>query len=734
MSARLVHALFILLIVLCNASIWSQDYIVNSQFYGIEEGLSHRDVQSIHQDRQGFMWFGTKYGLNRFDGYEFKWFTKEGNGLQSNEINHILEDVYGRIWLFNTGSYFNKKVKSIDIFNPATGMVESFGKAFGESAPLAQQEVVSFARNDGGQLVFLTSDQRLVFYDGQFKVVDVELGNYGDVLNMHWAPTGLIWLVFQEKEKRETFIVAVDQTGKERFRFSHSPNQFLIIYNLDRKGNCGYLINQKGLLDHQFYKITPNGIRETDSLMAERFAQKKLDTVTFDLTKNIEKNGTQYWVRTDKTIEIFDLEGNFEMQWTKDPENIAVTTGFYFARDGKIWVGTQFGVYRLEITPNPFSIIYGSSMNSVRDLEIDQYSQLWIANGSAYSPIGKATLTEGYSQKTKKENDVTSLPFSTNIYSWLRKRDGYLFYVMPSYTVEFEPKSLDFEKNNLIPGLRKENFVWALYEDEWGKIWFGTDHGDIGYFENNKTIFLPPLDTSGTLFHIYQFFEDSHKNMWLATQAGLITLDLKTERITGRFWSGGEGGLYFPFDNIQHICEDSEGSFWLATGGSGLVHWFPGTDKYKQFTKIDGLSNNNIYAVYPDEYDNLWLSSDYGIMRFNKNTHQVNTFLEKDGISHNEFNRISHYQHTDGSIFFGGLRGVTAFHPKDFQVDSTEFRAPLVITKFQQFIGAEDQLVDKTEELIESQTLTLAPNDPFFRLEFAILTYEDVKKVQYNTY
>jgi len=74
----------------------AQNYIANVHHFGIEEGISHHDVQCIHQYRQGFMWFGTKYGLNRFDSIHFKWFTKVNNGLQSNEINHILEDVDGR--------------------------------------------------------------------------------------------------------------------------------------------------------------------------------------------------------------------------------------------------------------------------------------------------------------------------------------------------------------------------------------------------------------------------------------------------------------------------------------------------------------------------------------------------------------------------------------------------------------------------------------------------------------
>ncbi len=703
-------------------------------YFGIEEGLSHRDVQCIHQDRQGFMWFGTKYGLNRFDGYNFKWFTKEKNGLQSNEINHIVEDGQGRMWLFFTERYFDKEVKSIDIFDPVTEVVGPFDSIFSGESFFSQQDIVGFSQNDQGHLVFVTRQQQFVVYNGRFEKLDIELDDSDHVENIHWAPTGLIWLVVREKADNQTSILVFDQNGKRHFRFAHpnGPNwRDLVIYDLDRAGNCRYLTNQQGLLDHEFYKIRPNGIREKDTLMAEHFARKKLDAVPFDDTKNIEKNGAQFWVRTENTVEIFDLEGNFEMQWSQDPENIAVTTDFYFARDGKIWVGTQFGVYRVDMNRNPFSKIFANSMNSVRGMEVDKYGQLWVANGSTYSPIGKTMLPGGDFRHAMKPMNTFDLPFYTNIYTLLKRKSGDLFYFMPEFTVQFDPKTLEYKKTNCTYQVSGNEFVWSLYEDTFGRIWFGTDHGQIGCFKNKETFFLPPLDTSGTSFYIYQFFEGSDGKIWLATQGGLFTLDTEAAQITGRYWSGGEGEFYFPFDNIQHIHEDDDHSFWLATAGAGLVHWIPQSGRHEQFTRVDGLSNNNIYAVYGDEFDNLWMSSDYGIMRFEKNSHRVTTFLEKDGINHNEFNRISHYQHSDGTLFFGGLRGVTAFHPKDFEVGSTRLQAPLVITKFQQFIGKEGKLVDKTQDVVESQIITLAPNDPFFQLEFAMLTYEDVNRVQY---
>ncbi|MEM6700764.1 MAG: histidine kinase dimerization/phospho-acceptor domain-containing protein, partial [Bacteroidota bacterium] len=219
--------------------------------------------------------------------------------------------------------------------------------------------------------------------------------------------------------------------------------------------------------------------------------------------------------------------------------------------------------------------------------------------------------------------------------------------------------------------------------------------------------------------------------IWLCTNTGLYELDIE-KGITARYWTGGEGVFYLPNDDIRHIYEDEEGTYWIATGGSGLLRWNMEKTELQQFTRAHGLGNNFIYAIYEDGYNNLWMSSDQGIIRFNKTSHQSTTYLERDGITDNEFNRISHFQGADGRIYFGGLNGVTTFLPKDFfDLYSKDLKAPLNITKFEQFDGQQNKLLDKTGDLATSKHIVIYPNDRFFRLEFTLLSYEDASQVQY---
>jgi len=158
--------------------------------------------------------------------------------------------------------------------------------------------------------------------------------------------------------------------------------------------------------------------------------------------------------------------------------------------------------------------------------------------------------------------------------------------------------------------------------------------------------------------------------IWLATNKGIFLIT-DTEGVL-RHFSQTSGDL--PFDFIQHMHIDEEGVFWLASKGGGLIRWQPSLNKnehstFKKITINEGLSHNYLYSVYGDAYNNLWISSDYGIMKFDKKTKQIQTFTTNDGLLHNEFNFTAHYQAKDGTLYFGGLGGLIALHPKDFKTE-----------------------------------------------------------------
>ena len=263
--------------------------------------------------------------------------------------------------------------------------------------------------------------------------------------------------------------------------------------------------------------------------------------------------------------------------------------------------------------------------------------------------------------------------------------------------------------------------------------------------------------------HIYDFLEWDKDLVLIGSSKGIFVLDLN-KGITARFSEKGKGVFHLPNENIYHLHQDEEDSevIWIATGGGGLLRWTvsyaplkgellpassdresvggyspsgvggEGRVLWTQYTTTEGLSSNVIYAVYEDDNQNLWLPSDYGIIRFNKASEVTETFTETDGISHNEFNRISHFEDADETLYFGGLNGVTAFHPDSISGNKENLNAPLEITAFRQFGGEEEQIIDKTGDFDRNSEIVLKPGDRFFQIEFSLLEYQDDALVRYQ--
>ncbi|RYD87787.1 MAG: hybrid sensor histidine kinase/response regulator, partial [Sphingobacteriales bacterium] len=218
---------------------------------------------------------------------------------------------------------------------------------------------------------------------------------------------------------------------------------------------------------------------------------------------------------------------------------------------------------------------------------------------------------------------------------------------------------------------------------------------------------------------------------WICANTGLYSFD-PAKGITARYWNGGKGGFYLPAESFQHFYQDFSGTYWLGTAGAGLIRWDRRQNRFRQFRRSEGLSNDNIYAVYADRRGKLWMSSDDGIMQFDPVRWTTRSYFVPDGITHNEFNRISHFQDKTGRIYFGGLNGITAFDPRRFEAEKPPVSLPMRIVAFRQFDNSRNQLIDKTAELVNSQQIIIRPGDQTAVLDFALLNYSDAEKNVYS--
>ena len=146
-----------------------QSYIAEVKSFGAKEGLSHRDIYSIHQDHEGFMWIGTTYGLNHFDGKDFQWFLKSEDGLASNAVHAILEDAEGWLWLFDLGrGWFREdEVAHISLVNSETHEAQSLKEKFGDALPFHPNHLCGFHQTPNRTLYFTTPNELIRYHPAQ---------------------------------------------------------------------------------------------------------------------------------------------------------------------------------------------------------------------------------------------------------------------------------------------------------------------------------------------------------------------------------------------------------------------------------------------------------------------------------------------------------------------------------------------------------------------------------------
>ncbi len=727
----------------------AQDFITNVDFFGIEQGLSHRDAQCIHQDAKGFIWIGTKYGLNRFDGYHFKWLTKEKNGLQSNEINHVWEDKEGLLWLINTGAFNSHDVVSIDLLDPITLEIQSFEEKFGQTASFSPDEVINFTKNEWGQFAFFSKKNQIITYDKGFEAFPVDMEDYEEVWAMHWEPGGRFFLVIKDNSQlganSNHSLYCFDKSGSIINRFKHHPSNYIYLYQmgqgLEPTFIVPYLETVTKIDSFDVFKLDQSGEQKIDP-----FTRNKLSKLNIQFS-NIDRiakwvYGTHFQIlylgANYKKLFLIDQDSDNTTELSQQYPNLEWTTDIILDRSNRIWVSTQFGVFRFDLQKSVFkNFLYdqknkGNSRDfACRGMTLDAKERLWVMVENSDQP---AWLVD---TKSSQEMSLISLfPELGRTEMVGTKRaittgTGGNIYLNAGNTIfHFDTFNDEIQGNYVINDSEKQ-YIWSLKEDRNGKIWYGDEkNNQIGYFRNEEWRVVYEMNTE-TDFFVYQFLETDSDTLWVSSNKGLFSINKRTDKILDRYWSKGKGKHLMPYDNIYHIHRDDYDFFWLATSGTGLVKWSPEEGIIQQFTRADGLPNNTLYAIYEDSGENFWMPSDYGIIRFNKHTHQIKGFTVKDGITHNEFNRISHYRDATGNIYFGGLNGVTAFHPNQFINDSLLNNTPLVITDFNQFDGEQNKLLDKAADLKKHKVITLQPTDRFFHLEFALLTYGNVENVQY---
>lgn len=733
LSSQLI---WLLMFLLFSQNSYSQDFIEAAQFYGIENGLSHRDVHCVHQDQEGFIWLGTQAGLNRFDGKLFDWFLADPKAGYSTEVNNILEDVNGLLWLIDIRGG-HEKVDQISVFDPQSEKGQLLEDHFQAELPFSTDQITAFASNNKKELVFLTNDNRLIRYNGQWHIHPISLDPTALVYYIHCTQDGQYWIV---TEKENAFYInQLDNQYNLINSFEHKGAHSIYIFNHQQAASgIDYCVSgvQPG-----FYSINSDGVQKKLDDPALSNNSSRFEKMIY--FSEFKESQDYYWLYSEKhKFGLINKHNNEYSSLVEQWPHLETANHIFIDQQKRIWVATQFGVYLFSNQKSNFKKILSdqktrgySNVFSCRKITADSSGQLWLRVETPPS-VWKISPDDykAFNVSEQKEGFVQLPVLQHNEYSIITNASKEIAFFDKNHFYEISPKDHSYKKT--YSGLVKQT-IWLLHQDKYGRYLFYCSNNDqFGEITADKAVLIPSSYKALEGAEAYQVIEPTQSDTaFIVSDKGLFLLDINTKKTVGHYWHKGKGRYYFPFDKLYHIHVDKDGSWWMASN-AGLIHAVFDSktqkiDILKHYTRVNGLPSNTLYAIYEDAYNNLWMSSDYGIAQFNKTTGFFNAYTVADGLSHNEFNRLSHYQAEDGQIYFGGLNGLTTFHPRDFVHNNSSYHPPLVISHFEQFDGQNNQLLNKIESIRTSKQIEIYPNDRFFRLQFALLSYEEVDKIRY---
>jgi ligand-binding sensor domain-containing protein len=739
---------------------------ISFQRISLEEGLSQTIVEGILQDEMGFMWFTTRDGLNRYDGYDFKVLKNEpgnSNSLSHNELTTVFEDRDGILWIGTYNGGLNR-------YDPKTKKFTRFMHDPMDPASLSNN-IVWRIYQDRSDILWIGTERGL---NRLMPAEDLESGaafihykntphdpsslSHNSVRAICEDQFGNLWLGTDNGLDRMAW---KEEDGKRQPVFIHHRNDpgdpMSLSHNIVR---CLYK-DRSGTLwigtDMGLNKLIAGAAGEGSGVSRSRFLRYLNDPEDpGSLSHNTvyalyEDRQGSFWIGTNGGgLNLFDREKETFTAYVndrRDPSSLSYNEvwSIYEDRSGVLWVGTYGGgICKLDRARKAF-VHYlpdpddANSLNQeiVWCIYEDRDEVLWIGtHGGGLNRFDRSfNRFTHYLQDAENPGSISSnvvrLVLEDRLGTlWIGTQGGGL--------CRFDRESeifTAFKNDPYDPGSLSSDTIRALYEDRSGTLWVGTRGGGLnkmvsGMKKSEPVVFQhyrndPADPNSISSDFIRVIYEDTSGIMWIGTLGGgLNRFDPEKEVFTHyRAIPGDSSSL--SNDYIFTIHGDSAGTLWLGTYGGGLVRFDPGKEVFKSFTEEQGLPNNVVYGILEDENGNLWLSTNRGLARFNKKTESFRNYNVMDGLQSNEFNGGSFFRSPKGEMFFGGINGFNAFYPRN--ITDNPHIPPVVITSFQKL----NKKVTLEHPLWETKILNLSHRDYFFSFEFSALDYNAPEKNRY---
>ena len=739
---RYLILIFIVISVITGSSLFAAP-VETPRFEKLDDTvLGGRLVQSFLQDKQGFIWMGTRNGLFRFDGYRtvgFKYLPNDSHSLPSNNVVSLFEDSDENIWIGTSDGLarFNPTSNDFTTFTPASG-VDLFRYI----------RVIVSDHHDGMWIGTRGGLQHFSPKTGKFEqyIHNIETANSlanNNVNSLAVDSQGGVWIGL--------WLSGLDYLSADGTTFKHyridsneknspqlnAPSSLLI----DKKqqlwiGTEGGMVVWKMNTDWSERKLLPN---------TPEFNSQRIFSILEDKDGAIwvgsVSNGLARW--DDKHKQFISYKHrpiNSKSHSTQD-----IWT-FMQDRQGILWISSiSDGVTRLNLSSKGFSILqdFGDNIsNSVTSIVSDDDTHLWVAGY-----VGGVHLVDMTTRKIIKtlhpDAHLKNTLGNDVVYSLYKSNDEVLWIGTKTGLYKFDEHANTFQRISFGEGA--EDYISAISAGHAGTLWLCTAGRDSVIHYNPKTGTVQryryePHNSNGRSFiKTSDVFEDDKGRVWMVggEGGGLDLLDLATGKFEN-YRHDAQNDASLSDDRISRLHEDNQGNLWVATNsGFDKITTLPdGSLQFHPYDKKNNQPFDSVDLITSDADGKIWLSTNIGISEFDPITEKFIHYSTSDGITGGITGGLSDtYVDKQGILYFGGSRGVTVINPREVKINLSP--PPVAITDIAIFNKSllihhdYGERVKLEGSMIEPKALTLSWRESVFSIEFAALQFDAPDLIRY---
>lgn len=715
--------------LLISFSVCAQVPAGRTMHYTQKDGLSFNIINSISQDKNGFIWFATGNGLNRFDGINFRTFKSDPENptaIPGNYIQHIFADSFGNTWVSSRKGLYRFDVKTEKFSkHPIVGGADKV-------------DVTSISQNASGNLWVATSGNGFSFLDQQtgryvnYTPKTLKGSTSNSILSIVEDPFGMLWVgtrdaglcIFKLNKSKVPMAIADNHAELPAARVNE-------IYR-DHADNM-WIATSSGLWCYQ---------RNTGRFHILSAAQYKLRSNVFlSLVEDQQhrlfiglQEGGLYYLDLNKIVDVPPREYVFEQVEDENKFNITPRSvqDLFLDKDQNLWLGTYGdGSYMLSSSPAKFkhfskklSDKSGESFLRFYGMCIDASGNLWLGTDGdgIYKTKADGTLIKHYlansAGNSLTDNAIISAYKDSQNRLWFGTyAKGLLLYdpVNDGFiSFKHDPKN-----SNSIAG----NDIRVIREDRRKNIWIGTNGGGLSKLDPTTRKFTNYTTGNSNISanDVRSIENDDKGNLWLGTYGGgLSYLVVRQDKIFP-FTQNENSGLNLSGSIIYALHMDQQKRLWIGSESLGLLVYDTDKKSLLRFSEKNGLADNSVYAILEESPGKVWVSTNEGLSAINLGTHKIYNFNGSDGLQGGQFNAGSAIVDPKTEMMcFGGTEGWNMFYPK--RIKPSSYQPQIRITGLQLY-GKEEKDRGNIRPISESESLTLEASQSVFSIQYIALNF-----------